>query len=124
MRFIKITMLLVACASMLSCGNRKKQVAEVQETTTQHDVLPPTPPPPPDVSVTYVGFIELDDSCGHIIRVKMDDKEITFAPLNLEEVYKKPGMRVRFSINHKLDESKMCATHYQITLERITPLRN
>ena len=116
-------MLLVACASMLSCGNRKKQVAEVQETTTQHDVLP-TPPPPPDVSVTYVGFIELDDSCGHIIRVKMDDKEITFAPLNLEEVYKKPGMRVRFSINHKLDESKMCATHYQITLERITPLRN
>jgi hypothetical protein len=123
MRFIKITMLLVACASMLSCGNRKKQVAEVQETTTQHDVLP-TPPPPPDVSVTYVGFIELDDSCGHIIRVKMDDKEITFAPLNLDEVYKKPGMRVRFSINHKLDESKTCATHYQITLERITPLRN
>lgn len=116
-------MLLVACASMLSCGNRKKQVAEVQETTTQHDVLP-TPPPPPDVSVTYVGFIELDDSCGHIIRVKMDDKEITFAPLNLEGVYKKPGMRVRFSINHKLDESKTCATHYQITLERITPLRN
>lgn len=108
---------------MLSCVNRKKHVAATQEITTQHDALP-TPPPPPDVSVTYVGFMELDDSCGHIIRVKMDDKEITFAPLNLDEVYKKPGMRIRFSINHKLDESKTCATHYQITLERITPLRN
>jgi hypothetical protein len=120
MKFIKITMLLIACASMFSCGNRKQQAPPNPVTAVQPDL----PPPPPDVSVTYVGVVELDESCGHIIRVKMDDKEISFAPLNLEEVYKKPGMRVRFSINHKLDESKKCATHYQITLERITPLRN
>jgi hypothetical protein len=122
MRIINVALLLFACAAFMSCGNRMKQVAEVQETTSEQDVLPSVKPPANNL-LTFVGVIDYDDACGHIIRVTMDDKEITFAPLNLEEVYKKQGMRVRFSLNPALDESKKCATHYRITLDRITPLR-
>jgi len=119
MKFIKITMLLIACASMFSCGNRKQQAPPKPVNSVQPDF----PPPPPDISVTYVGVVELDESCGHIIRVKMDDKEISFAPLNLEEVYKKPGMRVRFKTSDALDENKKCGVHFIIGINYITPLR-
>ncbi len=115
MRFIKITLLLVACASMLSCGNRKKQVDNPA-------VEAPTTPATP-VETTYVGVIAQDEACGLVIQINQEGKAFSVAPNNLSEMFHKPGMRVRFTTESRMNEKDKCGVHYRIVLKYITPLR-
>lgn len=117
MKIIKLSFVSLLLVLLFSCGNRK-----------QNNVITDNPnlsesPPPPDLEITYVGVIALDENCGYVIKIQLDNKNISVAPKDLAAMYHKPGMRVRFTTEDVLDEKLKCEEHYIIGLKYITPLR-
>ncbi len=118
----KIVMFLLLAVLSLGCGNKKhKENKPVQEpelvSASEEDASV-------QIEVVYVGIVELDEQCGVVIRVKNDHDEISFAPSNFDERYKKVGMRVRFGTYDDVSKVQKCDEHYIISLSRITPLRD
>lgn len=112
-----VTGLLLSCATKLK-NTQVNTVSseEVKDDINHNDAAV-------KIEVVYVGVVEIDKECGVVIRVKTEFDEVSFAPSDFDERFKKEGMRVRFGTEDDLSKVKKCNDHFIISLTRITPLR-
>ena len=120
---------------MLACGNQKAAVNEsatstgtthteeitqeenentVQETSTMDNR---------DVN-RVVGIVHVSDECPLWIEEVGSGNEFNFYPVNLDEMYQKEGMRIRFSYaQSKAPSPANCKINMVVSVDNVTRLR-
>lgn len=78
----------------------------------------------PSTSERLIGTVRNDSGCGYVIDVTQGDVMKSYYPVNLEDKYKKEGMRLKFAWSKSLNEmTGDCSYLIPIEISDVTPMR-
>jgi|GEM_PF-2120583 len=70
------------------------------------------------------GTVKFTDECSYYIDVIQGDVMRSYKPVNLEEKYQVPGMRLKFAyVSANMESPKLCGNMIMISVSDVTPLR-
>jgi hypothetical protein len=70
------------------------------------------------------GIVHLDENCGATITTKVGSKEMNLIPNNLDEKFKKEGMKLKFFfVNYSMSVSKGCKAELRGDLKDVNAIR-
>lgn len=106
---------------LISCGTKKNQTTETAESI---------PPPPQTEEITnnyrIVGTVHVpEEGCPFYIDAQMKDKKIVkMYPVNLDERFRKEGMRLKFDFKRsRAPQPEGCDAEMTVSVVDVTPLR-
>ncbi len=78
----------------------------------------------PSTSDKLIGVVRNDAGCGYVIDVTQGDVMKSYYPVNLDEKYKKDGMRLKFAWDKAPQEmTGDCSYLIPATISDVTPMR-
>ena len=119
--FLPIVALAVACGTAKETRNSDPIVVEevIEEDTPQIEE------PPVDPVNRVLGTVHLNEGCGVYIEVVTDEGMQLFYPVNLDEVFKVEGARIKFEYAlSRAMQPKGCSVDATVTVSDVTRMRD